>query len=93
MAGGQLIVKMHKIKLKGLVDLLPEKVTVDITDIKIGSSIKIRDLDFENIVLTDPPNAVIVRVKMSRNVTEDEEDEDAEGEEGEEGAEAAPAAE
>ncbi len=92
MAGGQLIVKMHKIRLKGLVDLLPERVTVDITDVKIGSSIKIRDLSFENITLTDPPNAVIVRVKMSRNVTEDE-GEDKEGEEGEEGAEAAPAAE
>lgn len=92
MAGGQLIKKMHKIRMKGLVENLPEKVEVDITDLMIGSSIKVRDVELENLSLLDPPNSVIVRVKTSRNIAEDEEDEE-EGEEGEEGAEgAAPAA-
>jgi len=92
MAGGQLIKKMHKIRLKGLVENMPEQVEVDITELTIGGSIKVRDLDVENITFTDPENSVIVRVKMSRNVTEDEEDEEEGEEEGEEGAEA-PAAE
>ena len=86
MAGGQLIKKMHKVRMKGLVDDLPEKVEVDITDLNIGGSIKVRDIELDNLSLLDPPNSVIVRVKTSRTVIEDEE-EDEEGEEGEEGAE------
>ena len=68
-----------------MVDDLPEKVEVDITDLVIGSSIKVRDIELDNLSLLDPPNSVIVRVKTSRTVVEDEEDE--EEEEGEEGAE------
>lgn len=89
MAGGQMIKKMHKIRLKGLVDNLPDYVEVDITDLVIGGSIKVKDVELENLTLLDPENSVIVRVKTSRNVSEDEEGEDEEGEEGEEGEEAA----
>jgi len=88
MAGGQLIKKMHKVRLKGLVENMPEQVDVDITDLTIGNSIKIKDLDIKDITFTDPLNSVIVRIKMSRNVSEDEKDE-----EDEEGEEEAPAAE
>ncbi|MBC8320971.1 MAG: 50S ribosomal protein L25/general stress protein Ctc [Bacteroidetes bacterium] len=86
-AGGQLIKKMHKIRVKGLVDVLPENIDVDISKLVIGGSIKIRDIELDNLALLDPPNSVIVRVKTSRTVTEDLE-EDEEGEEGEEGEEA-----
>ena len=70
MAGGQLIKKMHKIRMKGLIDDLPEKVEVDITDLVIGSSIKVRDVELDKLSLLDPPNSVIVRVKTSRTVVE-----------------------
>jgi len=90
MAGGQMIKKMHKLRLRGLVEHFPEKVDVDISKLVIGTSVKVRDLDLENLSLLDPPNSVVVRVKTSRTVVEDEEDEEEE-EEGEEGA--APAAE
>ncbi len=92
-AGGQMIKKMHKLRLRGLVEHFPEKVEVDISKLVIGTSVKVRDIELENLALLDPPNSVIVRVKTSRNIAENEEDdEDEEGEEGEEG-EAAPAAE
>lgn len=88
MAGGQLIKKMHKVRIKGLVDSLPEIIEVDIADLVIGGSIKVGDIELENLSLLDPPNSVIVRVKTSRTVVEDEEDEeDEEGEEGAEGTE------
>jgi large subunit ribosomal protein L25 len=86
LAGGQMIKKMHKIRLRGLVNNFPENVEVDISDLVIGSSIKIRDVSFDNLVTLDPPNSVIVRVKTSRNVAEDEEGEEEEEEEGEETA-------
>jgi len=80
MAGGQLIKKMHKVRLKGLVENIPEQVEVDITNLTIGGSIKVRDLDIEDITFIDPPNSVIVRVKMSRNVATDGEEEEEEEE-------------
>ena len=93
-AGGQMIKKMHKVRLRGLIEHLPEYVDVDISKLTIGGSIKINDITLENLTMLDPSNSVIVRVKMSRTVVEDEiDDEDEEGEgEGAEG-EAAPSPE
>lgn len=83
MAGGQMIKKMHKVRMKGLVEHIPEKVDVDITKLTIGGSIKIKDVTLENLTMLDPSNSVIVRVKMSRTVVEDEVDDEDEDEEGE----------
>ncbi len=82
LAGGKLIQKLRKIRAKGLIDDLPEYVDIDITDISIGGSVKIRDLQFDNLELLDPPNSVIVRVKTAR-VVEEIEVEEEEGVEGE----------
>jgi len=88
MAGGQLIKKMHRVRMKGLTKDMPEFIEVDISDLVIGSSVKIRDLEMEKMSFLDPANAVIVRVKTARTAEEIEgEVEDEEGEEGEEGAE------
>lgn len=86
MAGGQLIKKMHKIRLRGLVEDLPEMVDVDISKLVIGGSVKIKDVEFENLTTLDPANTVIVRVKTSRNAAAGEDEEGEEGEEGEETA-------
>jgi large subunit ribosomal protein L25 len=83
MAGGQLVLKMRRLMVKGVPADMPEVIDVDITDLQIGKSIKISDIKGFNFL--DPENAVIVRVKAARNMaalTTDLE----EGEEGEEGA-------
>ena len=92
MAGGQMIKKMHKVRMKGLIENIPEKVEVDITKLTIGGSVKIQDITMDNLTMLDPPNSVIVRVKMSRTVIEDEVDDEDEDEEGE-GAEGEATAE
>lgn len=83
--GGMLVVKMRHLRIKGVPAELPEAIEVDITDLEIGKSIKVKDL--EGFEFLDPENSVIVRVKTARKLEEiapvlDEE----EGEEGEEGA-------
>ena len=83
MAGGQLIKKMHRLRLRGQIDKMPDAVEVDISELVIGTSVKVKDIKLDNLAILDAPNSVLVRVKTSRNVAEDEEDE--EGEEGEEG--------
>jgi large subunit ribosomal protein L25 len=90
MAGGQLVLKMRRLRVKGVPADMPETIDVDITDLQIGKSIKISDI--EGFTFLDPENSVIVRVKAARNMaalTTDLE----EGEEGEETAEGAEGAE
>jgi len=82
LAGGKLIQKLRKIRVKGLIDDLPEDLTIDITDLAIGGSYKMKDLKLDKLELLDPPNSVILRVKTARVIEEIEEEEEGEGEEG-----------
>jgi len=86
MAGGQMIKKLHRLRVSGLIKDLPEIIKVDISELMIGGSVKIRDMEADKLSFLDPANAVIVRVKTARTATEIEGEEE-EGEEGEEGAE------
>lgn len=54
MAGGRLIKKMRKIIVKGLIADMPDYITVDMSELKINDSIKIRDLctSTSSLVLT-----------------------------------------
>lgn len=89
--GGKLIQKLRKIRVKGLIEDLPEDIDIDITNLSIGGSIKIRDLKLDKLELLDPPNSVIVRVKTARVVEEIEVEEEAAEEGAEEAAEGAEA--
>ena len=87
--GGKMIKKMQKIRVKGLTEDMPDYIMVDISELEIGGSVKIKDIELDKLSTLDPPNSVIVRVKTARAVEEIEgvdEDEEGEGEEGEEGA-------
>ena len=99
MNGGKLRQPYRVLRVLGLPGDLPEAVTIDIANLKIGQSIRISDLNPGGIQFLEPANAVVIAVKMARGAVDDEEEgEEAEGEatEGEEasaeGAEA-PASE
>lgn len=83
---------MHKLRVKGLINKIPEFIDIDISDVNIGGSVKIREIELEDLTLLDPLNSVIVRVKAARavEVVDEDEDEDGEGEggDGESGGEA-----
>ncbi len=82
--GGKLRVVTRRLKVNGLAEALPEFITIDITNVRIGQSIKVGDIKVDGLSLLDTANAVVVAVKRSRVSAADEEEE----EEGEEGAEA-----
>ncbi|MBU3928705.1 MAG: 50S ribosomal protein L25/general stress protein Ctc [Bacteroidetes bacterium] len=65
-AGGKLQQKIRKLKVKGLIENLPEEIKVDISTLKIGDSIKVKAVQPENIQLLDTPNSVVVMVKAGR---------------------------
>jgi len=86
--GGTLKTPKTSLEINGLPNAIPENIQIDITELKIGDSVKVGDLDIPGLTFLGADNAVVVGVKMSRNVVAEEEEE-GEGEEGaEEGAEA-----
>ncbi len=87
MNGGRLVNKMRKLTLKGLFNNIPENIVLDISQLKIGMGIQVKEVELENITFLDNSSNVIVNVKTARGV--DDEDEDEDGEEGAEGAEGA----
>lgn len=88
--GGNLSVRRRSIITRALPGNLPDAITLNIEDIKIGKFIYIGDIRDEKYTFLAPDNSVIVGVKMARGAVNVEE-EAAEGEAAE-GAEA-PAAE
>ena len=73
-AGGKLIQKMRKLKLKGLINNIPESVIVDISTLKVGMSIQVKDLSIDNINILENPSSVIVSVRTSRGIVETEDE-------------------
>jgi large subunit ribosomal protein L25 len=82
MNGGKLRQPYRKLRVIGLPGDLPEAITVDITKLKIGQSIRISDIDLGSVTFLEPSNAVVMAVKMARGAVNAEEDEkETEGEE------------
>lgn len=67
--GGKLVTKFRRLKVKALPSNLPDFITVDISSMKIGDTIRVRDLNLSNITLLESPANVIVSVNTTRNVT------------------------
>ncbi len=65
-AGGKLIVKSRKLKVSALPASLPDSITVDITELNIGQSIKVADLKVDNVVFLAAPNVVVATVATTR---------------------------
>jgi large subunit ribosomal protein L25 len=97
--GGKPIHKMRRLIVKALPKDMPDEIKVNVSELTIGDSIRVADIERENIEILDDPNSVIFLVKSPRGggfATEEEMEAMEEGgaEEGaEEGAEAAEAAE
>jgi len=79
--GGKLQTKLRKLKLKALPADMPEFITLDISGLSIGNSIKVKEVEVEKASLLDAPNAVVVAVKVTRAAVSAGMDEE-EGEEG-----------
>lgn len=85
--GGKFRQNYRMLKLFGLPGDLPEAVTIDITKLRIGQSVRIKDLTMPNVTILEPTDAVVVGVKRARGSVADDsaedEEEDEEGTEGE----------
>ena len=88
MNGGRLELNYRRVPVRGLVDQLPECLTVDISPLEIGDNARVRDLDIEGLDILLSESALLVACKRTRAAMSAESALD-----GEEGGEAAEAAE
>jgi large subunit ribosomal protein L25 len=81
--GGRLSLNMRRILIESMPKYLPETIEIDITELRIGDSIRVSDLSRDDITFLNNPEDVIVAVKTARAAVEEEvEEEVAEGTEG-----------
>ncbi len=64
--GGKISQKRRKLKVKALPGNLPDFVEIDITELDIGQSIKVGELEIENLTMLDPHRSMIIAVVSSR---------------------------
>ena len=92
--GGMLQIIRRELEVLSLPDRIPENITVDITDLDIGDSLHVEDLDLEgDVEIPADVNFTILTVLSPKAEEEEEVEGDEEELEGEEGAEAAEGAE
>ena len=80
LSGGKLQQIFRKVKVFATPDNLPDSIQVDISILKIGQAIRIRDIKNDQLNILNAPSAVVCSVKMARgavaNVAEDEEEQE-----------------
>jgi large subunit ribosomal protein L25 len=64
--GGKPRQRRRVIKVRGLIQHLPDTLDIDITDVSIGDVIKIGDLSYDNLEILDPSQSMIFAVVSSR---------------------------
>lgn len=65
-AGGKLVKKINKLKVRGLIANLPDYIDVSIDTLEIGQSAKVKDLSVTGFDILDAKENAIVTVKTTR---------------------------
>ncbi|MBO6080346.1 MAG: 50S ribosomal protein L25 [Bacteroidales bacterium] len=64
--GGLLKKRVRKLKVRGLLENIPEEVVSDISNLEINDMTKISDVHIDNLEIVDNPNKVIIQVIPTR---------------------------
>jgi large subunit ribosomal protein L25 len=76
MSGGKLMQSYRNLKLIGLPGNIPDAITLDISKLKIGQSIRIKQVEIPGITILEPMNSVVVGVRMARGAVKPADDDD-----------------
>ena len=58
--GGKLVKNLRKLSLRAIPKNLPDNISIDITNLKIGDKIYVRDLNYNQFEITTSENSVLV---------------------------------
>lgn len=65
-AGGRLSLEQRKLRVKALPANLPDTLNVKVDHLKLGDTIKVGALSFDNLVLLNAKTSVVAAVKLTR---------------------------
>ena len=74
--GGKLIMVLRTLSVRALPNEMPDNIQLDITDLRIGKSIRVSDVVPAGYEILNADTAVIVTVKKARGAMDDEDDEE-----------------
>ena len=57
---------MRKLKVKALYNIIPEKLTVNVSHLGLGKTVKVGELNYEGLELLNAKDAVVCAVKLTR---------------------------
>lgn len=77
--GGKLETILRQLSVRAIPGQFPESIELDITNLRIGKSIRVSDLTPEGFEILNADTAVIVTVKKARGAVDDDDDEEEEG--------------
>jgi large subunit ribosomal protein L25 len=72
-AGGKMSLKLRKLKVKGLINKLPESIDLNVEKLAIGKTISVGDINIDGVTILHPKNISVVSVQTTRNVAAVEE--------------------
>jgi large subunit ribosomal protein L25 len=76
-SGGRLKSALRNLKVKGLIDALPSAIEHDITELRIGQSIRVSDIKVGKLYeILNSDNAVVVSIATSRTSVAETGDDD-----------------
>lgn len=64
--GGKLVQKLRKVKVKALPANLPDFVTIDVTALDLGKTIKVSAIKTDNYQILNPPSVPVVTIEIPR---------------------------
>ena len=64
--GGKLMVSKRKLRVSAMKENLTDTLAVDITNVALGGSVFVKNLNYENITIITPANTAVLAVKMTR---------------------------
>jgi large subunit ribosomal protein L25 len=80
MSGGKLMQAYRRLRVVGLPAALPESITLNVSSLKIGKSIRVGNINIPGVTILDPHASVVVSVRMARGAVKPVEADDEEEE-------------
>ena len=76
LAGGKLLQIYRKLNVVGLAKDFPEVIEVNISPLRMGQSVRVKQIEIPGVTILDPANAVVVSVKRARGSVDDSGDDE-----------------
>jgi large subunit ribosomal protein L25 len=64
--GGKLIQKLRKVKISALPANLPDFVTIDVSELDLGKTVKVSSIPTDNYTILNPPSVPVVTIEIPR---------------------------